>query len=69
MASVEQLEELLGTETRVRVYSAAAPSVLMGEGKVIAVCEAPSFCVESPNGVKTWHSSRLPVEVETWQHL
>jgi len=69
MASVERLKELVGAETRVRVFSAASPTMLMGEGKVIAVCEAPSFLVQAADGSTSCHSSALPVEVETWQRL
>jgi hypothetical protein len=69
MVSVDKIIALLGTDTRVKVYSAASDDVLMGEGVVIAVCEAPSFCVQAPDGTRTWHSTVLPVKVETWQPL
>jgi hypothetical protein len=71
MVSVDKVMALLGSGTRVKVYSAAAGAGehLMGEGVVIAVCEAPSFCVQAPDGTRTWHSTVLPVKVETWQPL
>lgn len=69
MANAEKLKDLVGRDVRVRVHSAASPITLMGEGRVVAYCEAPSFLVEDAAGNKSWHSSELPVQVETWEPL
>lgn len=52
--------ELLGQ--RVRVLSGADPTHVMGEGEIIAYCDAPTITVRADDGTLTHHSTELPRE-------
>lgn len=58
--------DLVDGETRVRVWDGPKSSVV-AEGTVIGVIEAPTLVVRANDGTKTYHSTDLPVEVQTWR--
>lgn len=57
---VDDPRQLLGRH--VRVLSAADRTLVMGEGEIIAYCEAPTITVRANDGSLTHHSINLPRE-------
>lgn len=54
------LTDLLGQ--RVRVLSLCDPTFVMGEGEIVAYCEAPTITLRADDGTLTHHSTELPRE-------
>jgi hypothetical protein len=68
MLSEAQIDFLLRTPTRVRVWDAQRHSVFV-EGEVIAYSMQPMICVRDADGAQHWHVVSLPVEQRcvTWE--